>query len=147
MSPKILGRSSRGIRTGREIAVAEGVASQGPITGTTLNDLTGLSVTYVGEGSPVVVELSLPNITNNVATAYSGNLQITDAANALKGLSKYNLPAVINASIGVFARFRHVALAGVTYTWKARINGGAAGASYTVWQDPTFPALLIATAR
>lgn len=133
--------------SGRELGYAEATSNQ-DFSGTTITDVTGLSVTFTATVRPCRIVVVLPAFQTLNTTAGSHTLIITDNANVTNQIGKVYLPGTANAQNALqTSRVFSGATAltdGVSYTFKARVAGAAAGSSLRNIADPTFPSFILA---
>lgn len=126
------------VSSGKELGYAEITANPTAVSGTTVVDITGLSITFTARSRPIVVVSYCMGALNNTATARTENLLITDDANNTKQSGKLYLNAsALSASIT--PRYRYSPTPGNSYTFKIRAGGSNAASNFTLQAGATFP--------
>lgn len=131
--------------TKTEIARAA-ITSNGPSsTGTTVTDITGLSISFtLATARAVRLDLNIPLMVND--TADNTSIYLTDSSNTI--LQQTNIPtAAVSAAVpmGNPPCWTVLDLAAGSYTYKARQSTGVGHTIHTV-SDVTAPAFLEAVA-
>ena len=120
--------------TGRELAYAELIANQGPITG--LVDIVGLSINFDVATRPVTIVAYLPLITRD-AQAGGTLVAIADQAGVEKARVVPTNPAAAT-TLPPLLVYDRITIPG-NYTRKVRVSNNAVGTGQvTVWGGATY---------
>lgn len=131
------------VSSGRELDRATKTTTE-QFTGTTPNDVDGLSVTFEARNTrPIFIAGFCVGALNNTATARTENLRLTDGAGTLVSLGKMFM-AASSLSGSVYLPYILDPVAETEYTFKLQCSGSNAGSDFTVQAGATFPMYLFA---